>query len=469
MLKLEPLPPEEAIKFFEQKGLVLSERWDEIWQEMHAKAFTVAGVMRLDVLADIYEQIQKAIAKGTTLANFKKDFKEIMKRRGWYDPKFKRPWRLETIFRTNVQTAYQAGRYKQQKEMADIRPYWMYDAVNDSRTRPSHAAMDGKVFRADDPIWETWYPPNGFNCRCRVVSLSKRQVQSRGLQISEGKGVKVKPDQGFEYNPGKVIFELDIEKYRKKYKDLFKINPEIFKPPQKIPQAISELKDFLNERLNLNIREIKTVRSKRYFMACTRDNEIRISNITFYDYNNFCPNKDLKNALKKMRKGAPLTFNEEYSLESLWHEILHSCQSIRDKSLLPKKDTLIMETFHQWRARLTYGELLQAFGYTPRFATKTLNEGYGYDWLVKKNRWLFKRLKLDARPLLKLSKRGTLIKSSDVESYMSEKLNIDSLDSKMKLRDMMYDATRWEVSEEEFKKKWEPFINFLLKKRQSGH
>ena len=250
MLKLEPLPPEEAIKFFEQKGLVLSERWDEIWQEMHAKAFTVAGVMRLDVLADIYEQIKKAIKKGTTLAQFKKDFQDIMKRRGWYDPKFKRPWRLETIFRTNVQTAYQAGRYKQQKEMADIRPYWMYDAVNDSRTRPSHAAMDGKVFRADDPIWETWYPPNGFNCRCRVVSLSKRQVQSRGLQISEGKGVKVKPDKGWGYNPGVSAFgpfqpvnKSDLLEKLKTYRDYPHL-PFVLSPNAKAPEKLPKLKDY---------------------------------------------------------------------------------------------------------------------------------------------------------------------------------------------------------------------------------
>jgi SPP1 gp7 family putative phage head morphogenesis protein len=220
-VKLEPLPPQEAIKFFEQKGLVLTESWDDLWAEMHAKAFTVAGVMLLDVLADIYEQVKKAIEKGTTLEEFKKSFQEIMQRRGWYDPEFKRPWRLETIFRTNIQTAYMAGRYKQQKEMADLRPYWMYDAVNDSRTRPTHRAMDGKVFRADDPIWDRWYPPNGFNCRCRVISLSERQVKRRGLKVSRGKDVKVRPDRGWEYNPGKEVFQPDIERCRKKYKKIF--------------------------------------------------------------------------------------------------------------------------------------------------------------------------------------------------------------------------------------------------------
>ncbi len=468
-IKLEPLPPQEAINFFEQLGLVLTERWDELWTEMHAKSFTVVGVMRLDVLTDIYEQIKKAINKGTTLDEFKKDFKKIIKRRGWYDPKFT-PWRLETIFRTNIQTAYQAGRYKQMAEMADVRPYWMYDAVNDNRTRPAHRAMDGKVFRADDPIWDSWYPPNGFNCRCRVVALSEHQLKRKGLKVEKGKSVNVKPDMGFEYNPGKVTFELDIKKYRKKYKDLFKVNPKILKPPQKIPGAISKLKDFLNERLNLNIQEIKAVGKRNYFMACTHGNEIRISSSTFYSCNNFCPSKDLKNALKKMEKGEPLAFNEEYSLESLWHEILHSCQSKRELSLLPDIDKLVMETFHQWRARLTYGELLQAFGYTPRFATKTLNEGYGYSLPLKKTRWFFNRLKIDAGSLLNLSERNTLIKLLDVENYIIEKLDIISMTNKeefykkkLQIRNMVYDATSWYVSEERFQERWEPFIKELLR------
>lgn len=62
----------------------------------------------------------------------------------------------------------------------ELRPYWQYDAVNDSKTRPSHLAMDGRVFMADDPIWDTWFPPNGFKCRCTVKTLSSARWSSGG-------------------------------------------------------------------------------------------------------------------------------------------------------------------------------------------------------------------------------------------------------------------------------------------------
>lgn len=88
----------------------------------------------------------------------------------------------------------------------------MYDAVNDSHTRPSHLAMDGKVFPADSPIWDTWFPPNGFRCRCTVRTLSKRQVEQRGLKV-ETSFPAVAPDPHFSSNPAKVRFEPDMKDY----------------------------------------------------------------------------------------------------------------------------------------------------------------------------------------------------------------------------------------------------------------
>lgn len=47
------LKPEEAIKYFESKGYVIGFRWHDVKDIAHARAFTVAGVLKLDVLKDI--------------------------------------------------------------------------------------------------------------------------------------------------------------------------------------------------------------------------------------------------------------------------------------------------------------------------------------------------------------------------------------------------------------------------------
>ncbi|HGC5033035.1 TPA: phage minor head protein, partial [Escherichia coli] len=78
------------------------------------------------------------------------------------------PWRLDTIFRTNMSVLYSAGRWAEQMENVDDRPYWMYTGINDSHTRRSHLALHGLVLRWDDPFWQAFYPPNGWRCRCSV-------------------------------------------------------------------------------------------------------------------------------------------------------------------------------------------------------------------------------------------------------------------------------------------------------------
>ena len=67
------LPPEEAIAYFRQKGFAFSWSWQDVWQEAHANAFTVAKAMKLDVLQDIRNAVDDAISKGTTFETFQKE------------------------------------------------------------------------------------------------------------------------------------------------------------------------------------------------------------------------------------------------------------------------------------------------------------------------------------------------------------------------------------------------------------
>lgn len=242
------LPPREAVHYFESRGLRISFRWQDVWREAHARGFTVAGCTKTDLLADIQSATADAIALGQSKAQFRQALEEVLKRKGWWGKgdivnpetgEVRRgergsTARLNLVYRQNTQAAYNAGRYKQQKESAEIAPYWKYMAVMDAKTRPSHAAMHGRVYRSDDPIWGEMYPPNGWACRCRVDSLSERAFRRGGytLEDSEGdavekqveirnpetgqkalrtvKGYRVGdaeffPDAGFDYNPGQTF------------------------------------------------------------------------------------------------------------------------------------------------------------------------------------------------------------------------------------------------------------------------
>ncbi len=176
-----PLPPKDALAYWRTKIPMKAREFYDLELEARSRAFTVSGVSREDLLDELCGSMCKALEEGQSFGSWKKDTQGVWDSLGWTEKG--RSFRLDNIFRTNLQTAYHVGRYAQMQRVKESRPYWQYDAVNDRRTRPTHRAMDGKVYPADHPFWDTWYPPNGFRCRCGVRTLSARQVEREGLTV----------------------------------------------------------------------------------------------------------------------------------------------------------------------------------------------------------------------------------------------------------------------------------------------
>ena len=70
-----------------------------------------------------------------------------------------------------VQMAHLWNKFLEQKEYY---PNLVYRTVGDSRVRPEHAALNGVVKPIDDPFWKTYYPPNGWRCRCTVMNTAEK-------------------------------------------------------------------------------------------------------------------------------------------------------------------------------------------------------------------------------------------------------------------------------------------------------
>lgn len=203
----------EAIEFFRDKVDMTPAEYDalvaSVGEYANSMAFTVSRVASADVLQGMHDAVLKAIQEGTTFWDFREDVDALMEKLGWEGMA---PYRLDNIYRTNVQTAYSVGRYKQMKNIANRRPYWEYDAVNDSRTRPSHMAQDGKIYHHTHPFWDTWMVPNGYRCRCKINSLSLEEMEAEGLTEST-QGTDLKPDEGFGFNPAEQKWKPDLNKY----------------------------------------------------------------------------------------------------------------------------------------------------------------------------------------------------------------------------------------------------------------
>lgn len=179
----EGLPFTEAVTFFRQKVRMPTNTWTDVWERMNGRAFVVAGAVKDELIADFQEAVAKGLEEGTTLADFRKDFDRIVAKHGW-QYKGERGWRSRVIFNTNMRTAYQAGRWQQIQRLKSRRPWLRYSAVLDNRTRPEHRGWHGTILDADDDWWSTYYPPNGWNCRCTVQQLSQRDLERLGIEPS---------------------------------------------------------------------------------------------------------------------------------------------------------------------------------------------------------------------------------------------------------------------------------------------
>jgi SPP1 gp7 family putative phage head morphogenesis protein len=208
--ELTPLPPKEAMSFFKGKVLLKSKEYYALIDKAKAKAFTVSRVASMDILSDLHAAVQAALDDGETLADFMSRLSEVMDRKGWGGIT---PWHAETVFRTNIQTAYSVQREEQYEGNKESFPLAQYIATIDDRTRDEHAELNGKIYLIDDPFWDVWTPPSGFSCRCSKRYIHKYEAEDRGLKVSAPIPAGLKPDKGFDVNPAKVEWEPEKKDY----------------------------------------------------------------------------------------------------------------------------------------------------------------------------------------------------------------------------------------------------------------
>lgn len=199
------VPPfAEAVQWFLDKGVVSREEFDKISAREKARAFTAARVYGADELQAVYDAVLTAIEKGGTLSDFLAATEGI----------FRSPWHAETVFRTNILSAYGAGHWEQAQELRDIQPYARYSAVMDGRTRPDHAALHGLVYPLDHPFWLLYWPPWDYNCRCAAITLSQSEIEGAGLEVQHSMGGDLPaPAKDFQSPAAGGRWQPDYAKY----------------------------------------------------------------------------------------------------------------------------------------------------------------------------------------------------------------------------------------------------------------
>ncbi|NVF14997.1 PBECR2 nuclease fold domain-containing protein [Vreelandella maris] len=180
------LPFAEQIEAMREKVAIPTNTWSDVYGAENDQAFMVAGASRQAIVEDFQRSIQTMIEEGKTLADFRKDFDQIVERHGWAY-KGSRSWRTRVIYDTNLRQSYAAGRERQMEDPAlrRLRPFGLYRHGGSENPRSAHLANDGRVVPLDDPWWDVWTPQNGYGCSCKKYMVSRRQAEREGYTVSE--------------------------------------------------------------------------------------------------------------------------------------------------------------------------------------------------------------------------------------------------------------------------------------------
>jgi len=202
-------PFEEAIRLFDERIPMLASNVPKLAQIAKAQAVEIAMAEKLGVVAKLDAQTN-AISQALGTAFWVSDvdqattisLKDLISQavRGVLPderlslPDFiDRAWlagaqnltasRLETVYRTNMQSAYNEGHMSTMRapEVKKVAPLVMIVEIDDDRSRDHHAAMDGYINFVEYIDQLQLRPPNGYNCRGTVRAVSWTEAKRLGL------------------------------------------------------------------------------------------------------------------------------------------------------------------------------------------------------------------------------------------------------------------------------------------------
>ncbi|MBI4691708.1 MAG: minor capsid protein [Nitrospirae bacterium] len=196
----EPISFDEATSFLKDRIPLSKKSYYALEPKLRFRAFSAARLAQYDAIEAIRQQIIKSQDQGKTLAQFwsESSQNEILKKAGFHKSD---PWYWETVFRTNIQTDYNAGRLMQFRENPPA--YYEFVGILDSRQSTICRQRSGVKRPAKDSWWTSNWPPLHFACRSTVRGIDAAEAKVLPVTITPVSKMEgfVDPQKGFGGDP----------------------------------------------------------------------------------------------------------------------------------------------------------------------------------------------------------------------------------------------------------------------------
>lgn len=176
----ETIGYDEALQFLNSKKIIPPAAFKEASAQIKAIAFSVQRIETQNALLATKIHLKDTIDQGLSLADFKKSMGEVFTNYG-ITPLSDR--HIETVFRTNIQSTYNQAHW----DTAQRSKYVVmleFLGIEDDRQSDICAPFNGFIALKTDPIWNTIRPPNHYQCRTGIGSITKARADREGLRPS---------------------------------------------------------------------------------------------------------------------------------------------------------------------------------------------------------------------------------------------------------------------------------------------
>lgn len=197
------MPWPEAIAAFKARGLISDRELEKLIDGYRERSVEARQLMLEHLRNRVRDELTRTLEEGGTFREFANAVRTEQQTFGIGGADLHY---LETVYRTNIQTAYGAGRFRaiNDPDVAAARPYWECRSVQDSRVVPNPCqVLNGKVFRVGNAATDILYAPNHFNCRCSSISLAADELEGRRVWTTVPPGGA--PAIGFDQSPASLV------------------------------------------------------------------------------------------------------------------------------------------------------------------------------------------------------------------------------------------------------------------------
>lgn len=203
-----PTPTLDRAQEYLRRRLKLTDKQIAELQKLFGpEAARVTRGLSLEIDRGIQKTVARALADGVHVGEGASRLRRAFDGMGVSNTK---PYLFETLFRTQVQVAYSAGREAFNADPAIDEILWGYEYITagDDRVRLNHSALEGTILPKNDATWASITPPNGFSCRCQKVEVFAKPISWKSVPATTVvEGIEVVPgaDEGWAWNPGEAF------------------------------------------------------------------------------------------------------------------------------------------------------------------------------------------------------------------------------------------------------------------------